>query len=111
MEILIAWLVTSVSLFVISRLPLGIEIDSFGKAVVSALVFGVLNALVKPVVSTLALPITFITFGLFALVVNAIIFGLAALLVKGFRLKWGVWSALIGSVVLSLLNSLIYQLF
>lgn len=109
-SLLIAWLVTSVSLFIISKLPTGVEIDTFQKAIVSAAVFGILNALLGPILGLLALPITFLTFGLFAIVLNAIIFGLAAYFVTGFRLRWGFWSALIGAVALGLINSLIYQL-
>ncbi|MGH2413757.1 MAG: phage holin family protein [Microcystaceae cyanobacterium] len=109
--LLIAWIVTSISLFIISKLPTGVEIDSFQKALISAIVFGILNALLRPVLGFFAFPITFITFGLFAIVLNAIIFGLAAALVTGFRLRWGFWSALIGAVLLGLINSLIFQLF
>ena len=109
-SLLVAWLVTSVSLFLISKLPTGVEIDTFQKAIVSAAVFGILNALLRPVLGLLAFPITFITFGLFAIVLNGIIFGLAAYLVTGFRLRWGFWSALIGAVALGIINSLIYQL-
>ena len=109
-SLLIAWLVTSVSLFIISKLPTGVEIDGFQKAIWSAAVFGILNALLRPILRLLAFPITFVTFGLFSIVLNAIIFGLAAYLVTGFRLRWGFWSALIGAVALGLINSLIYQL-
>jgi putative membrane protein len=109
-SLLIAWIVTSVSLFLISKLPTGVEIDSFQKAMWSAVVFGLLNAFLRPILGFLAFPITFLTFGLFAIVLNAIIFGLAAYLVTGFRLRWGIWSAVIGAVALGLINSLIYQL-
>lgn len=109
-SLLIAWIVTSVSLFLISKLPTGVEIDSFQKAMWSAVVFGLLNAFLRPILGFLAFPITFLTFGLFAIILNAIIFGLAAYLVTGFRLRWGVWSALIGAVALGIINSLIYQL-
>jgi putative membrane protein len=109
--ILISWLVTTVSLFIISLIPfLGVEIDGFVKAGISALVFGLLNAFIRPVIAFLAFPFTFITFGLFSLVVNAIIFGLAAWLVPGFRLRWGFWSALIGALALTVLNSVIVQI-
>jgi len=101
--------VTTVSLLIISRLPVGVEIASLSKAVISAVVFGILNALVRPIIAFLAFPITFLTFGLFAIVINAIIFGLAAWLVPGFRLKWGFWSALLGGILLGVINSLIYQ--
>ncbi|GAB4240755.1 MAG: phage holin family protein [Stanieria sp.] len=108
--LLITWLVTAVSLFIISKLPIGVEIDSFGKALFSAVVFGILNALLRPVLAFFAFPITIITFGLFALVINAIIFGLAAALVTGFRLRWGFWSALIGSFALGVINSIIFKI-
>jgi putative membrane protein len=108
--LLITWLVTAVSLFIISKLPIGVEIDSFGKALFSAVVFGILNALIRPVLAFFAFPLTIITFGLFALVINAIIFGLAAALVTGFRLRWGFWSALIGSFALGVINSIIFKI-
>ncbi|MDX2215280.1 MAG: phage holin family protein [Oculatellaceae cyanobacterium bins.114] len=107
--ILITWLITAVSLFIISKLPLGIEIDSFNKALFSAAVFGILNAVLGPILRFLGTPITFLTLGLFALVINAIIFGLAAWLVEGFRLRWGIWSALLGAIALSIINSLIFR--
>ena len=107
--ILISLIVTTVSLIIISKLPTGVEIDSLQKAFVSAIVFGIVNALLHPILNILALPLIFLTFGLFSLVVNAIIFGLAAFLVQGFRLKWGFWSALIGSFALSIVNSIIFH--
>ncbi|MCT7974998.1 phage holin family protein [Laspinema olomoucense] len=109
-SLLITWLITAISLFIISKLPTGVEIDGFQKALISAAVFGVLNALIKPILQVLALPITFLTLGLFSLIINAIIFGLAAWLVTGFRLRWGFWSALIGTLALSFINSILFNL-
>jgi putative membrane protein len=105
----IAWVVTSVSFFIISKLPIGVDIDSFGKAMVSAAVFGLLNALVRPIFLLFTFPAVLITFGLFMIVINAAIFGLAAWLVDGFRLRWGIWSALLGAIALGFINSLLYQ--
>ncbi|MBE9181589.1 phage holin family protein [Oculatella sp. LEGE 06141] len=111
METLIGFIVTSlvtaVSLLIISKLPLGIEIDDFGKAVIAAVVFGLLNGLVKPVLFWLALPLTILTLGLFLIVLNAIIFGLAAWIVEGFRLRWGFGSAILGAIALSIINSIL----
>ena len=106
--LLVSWLVTSVSLFLISKLPTGVEISSFQKALVSAIVFGLLNAFVRPVIAFFASPFIFLTFGLFSVVVNAIIFLLAAAFVDGFSLRWGFWSALMGAFLLGFINSLIY---
>lgn len=107
---LITVLVTAISLLIISKLPLGIEVDSFGKAVIAGLVFGLLNALIRPVLTFLSLPLIIISLGLFYFILNAIIFALAAKLVEGFRLRWGIWSALLGAFVLSILNSVLGQI-
>ncbi len=107
---IVTWLVTAVSLLILSKLPLGIEIDDFGTALVSALVLGLLNAFVRPVLAFLAFPITVLTLGLFTFILNAIIFWLAAALVDGFRLRGGWLAALIGPIALGLLNGLLLAL-
>jgi putative membrane protein len=104
-------IVTAISLLIISKIPfLGVEIDSIGKALFSGLVFGLLTAFVKPILSFLATPITFLTFGLFAFVINVIIFGLAAKLVEGFRLRNGWISAILGAIALSLVNGILLKI-
>ena len=108
-SVAIAWLVTSVSFFIISKLPIGVDIDSFGKAMISAAVFGLLNALVQPLFVKNLEPSALPTYSLFAIVINAAMFGLAAWLVEGFRLRWGIWSALLGALALGFINSLLYQ--
>lgn len=109
-SLLITWVITSISLFIISKLPTGVEIDGFNKALISAAVFGILNALIRPILAVLAFPITFLTLGLFSIIINAIIFGLAAWLVTGFRLRWGFWSAIIGTLALSFINSILFAI-
>ncbi len=109
-QLLITWLVTSVSLFIVSKVPLiGVEIDDFNIALISAAVFGLLNAFVRPALVTLGQPINFLTLGLFGLLMNAIIFGLAAWLVQGFRLRHGFISAILGAFVLSFVMSVIFK--
>lgn len=103
------WLVTTISILIISRIPIGVEVDSLGKAVWSAALIGILNAILRPILIVLGIPFIIITFGLFLLVINAIIFGLAAKLIEGFRLRHGIWSALLGSFLLSLINSFLFQ--
>ncbi|MGK7887651.1 MAG: phage holin family protein [Crocosphaera sp.] len=105
MELLISLLVTAISLLIIAQLPIGVEVDNFGKAIVAAIIFGILNALLRPVLDILSIPLTILTLGLFRLVINATIFGLAAVLVRGFRLRNGFWSALFGSICLTLVNN------
>ncbi len=108
--LLITWLVTAISFLIISRLPIGVEIDSFGKALISAAVVGILNGLLLPILAFFTLPFIFLTLGLFFFVLNAIIFGIAAAIVPGFRLRYGFWSALIGSIALAVINSVLSNL-
>ncbi|MBX3011848.1 MAG: phage holin family protein [Caldilineaceae bacterium] len=110
-DFIASWIVTTISLLIISNLPLGIEIRSFRTALIGALVLGLLNALLLPILQFLAIPITFLTLGLFSFVVSAIVFALAARLVDGFYLRNGFWSALVGSILVGILNSLIFWIF
>lgn len=108
MEWLIIWLVTAVSLLIISRIELfGIEIENFGTALIVAVVLGLLNAVLRPVLNFFSFPLLLLTFGLFSVVVNAAVFGVAAAVVNGFELRRGCLSALIGPILLGLLNSII----
>ncbi|MBC6481516.1 MAG: phage holin family protein [Hormoscilla sp. GM7CHS1pb] len=108
-QIVVYWLVTSVSLFIISKLSfLGVEIDSFEKAMISAAAFGILNALQVPAFQYFGLPLNMLNITLVAILINAIIFGLAAALVSGFRLRGGIVSALLGSLALGFINSFLF---
>ena len=112
--ILTTWLITTICFLIISRLPIGVEIDSLGKAIFSAAIFGVLNAILGPVLKFFALPLNVITFGLFQPVINliilALVFGLAAKLVEGFRLRHKLWSALLGALSLTIVNSILLKI-
>lgn len=107
-------IVTAVSLFIISKLPIiGVEIDSFGKAVFSALIFGILNALVAPVMWLIDLGprVTDVLIaGPIHFVVNVIIFALAAALVPGFRLNNKILDPILGAILLTVLNTVIHHL-
>lgn len=107
---LVPALVTAVSLLIISRLPIGVEIESWQKAVIAGIVFGILNGIVRPILFWLTIPVTILTLGLFLFILNGLIFALAAKLVEGFRLRYGFWSAILGSFLLGLTNSLFFQL-
>ncbi|MEA5568142.1 phage holin family protein [Anabaena sp. UHCC 0399] len=108
--LIITWLVTAISFLIISRLPIGVEIDNFGKALITAAVFGILNALLLPLLTLFTLPFIILTLGLFFFVLNSIIFGLSAAIVPGFRLRYGFWSALLGSLALAIINSILLRL-
>jgi putative membrane protein len=103
---LVHWAITGISLWVASHLFRGLKFDSTGALVVSALLLGLANAIVKPLLIVLTLPLTLVTFGLFLLVINALMILLVAALVKGFRVS-GFWTALFASIFISLLSVVI----
>lgn len=108
MELVIVWAVTAISLLIISRIGLfGVEIENFGTAIVVAAVLGLLNAILRPILSFLSFPLLILTFGLFSIFINAAVFSLAASLVSGFELRRGCFSALVGPIALAALNTII----
>jgi len=96
-------IVTAVLLLLVSNLVRGVYVQDFGSALVGALVLGFVNAVVRPLMVLLTLPFTILTFGFFLLVVNALMLWLMAALVSGIRVQ-GFGPALLGSLVLTLLN-------
>lgn len=103
MDLLIRWLLNALALALTAWIVPGIDVTGAGALVVAALVIGLLNALVKPILVVLTLPITILTLGLFLLVLNALLFWLAAAIVPGFSVA-GFLAALLGAVVMAILG-------
>ena len=95
--------ITAALLLLVANLVPGIQVRGFGSAFLGALVLGLVNAFVRPLMILLTLPLTILTFGLFLLVVNALMLLLVGALVPGLRVQ-GFGSALLGSLLLTLLN-------
>jgi putative membrane protein len=104
---LITVLVLALSLWLISKLPLGIEIDNAWHALVGGAVIGILSSIGHLFPSWLHKASAILTLGLLPLISSVIVFGLAAWLVEGFRLRWGIWSAILGAIALSIVNSIL----
>jgi putative membrane protein len=102
---LLHWAITAASLWVASRLFKGLKFESAGALIISALLLGLANALVKPLLIVLTLPLTLVTFGLFILVINALMILLVAWIVKGFKVS-GFWTAFFAAIFISLLSVL-----
>ena len=97
------WLVTAIALGVASRLVPGVRVESGSVLVIAALVLGFVNAVVRPLLVLLTLPLTILTLGLFYLVVNGIAFALAAWLVPGFQVA-SMGSAVGGALVVAIVS-------
>lgn len=106
MPFLTQWAITALALWVASYIFKGVKFDSAGALIVAALLLGFANAIVRPLLIMLTLPLTLLTFGLFLLVINALVILLVSALVKGFRLS-GFWTAVFASLFVSLLSMLI----
>lgn len=98
--------VTAALLLIVANLVKGIQIEGWGAALLGALVLGIANACVRPLMIILTLPLTLLTLGLFLLVVNGLMLQLTAALTPGIKVA-GCGTAIIGSIVLSLFNLLI----
>ncbi|WP_066457423.1 phage holin family protein [Castellaniella caeni] len=104
MMLLLVWILNAVALLVVAYLLPGITVASFGSALIAALVLGLLNAIVKPLLVLLTLPLTVVTLGLFLLVLNALVFWFAGSILKGFQVD-GFWWAVIGAIVYSIVST------
>lgn len=106
MKILVRWLLLAAALLLVAHLCPGVAVSNFRSALVAALVLGLLNTLLRPVLVLLTLPVTVLTLGLFLFVINALLFYFAASLLDGFQVA-GFGAALVGSLVYSLCGMVI----
>jgi putative membrane protein len=105
-KLLVRWLLLAAALLLVAHLYPGVTVTSFGAAMGAALVLGLLNTLVRPLLVLLTLPVTILTLGLFLFVVNALMFWAAASLLDGLNVA-GFTAALIGSLIYSLCGMVI----
>ena len=103
MKLLLKWLCSAAALLTVAYLYKGVAVTSFTGALIAAAVLGALNAVVRPILVLLTLPVTLVTLGLFLFVVNALMFWAAAGLVSGLNVA-GFGAALIGSLIYSVLQ-------
>lgn len=104
MRMILLWILNAVALLAVAwLLPTSIHVASFGSALLAALILGLVNALVRPVLLVLTLPVTLLTLGLFIFVLNGLMFWLAGSLIDGFVVA-GFWPAVLGSMVYSVVS-------
>jgi putative membrane protein len=112
MHLILRWIISALALLALPYVMSGIELKSFYSARLVALVLGLLNAVVRPVLILLTLPVTILTLGLFILVINALLFWFVGSFVAGFHVG-GFWTAFFGAILYSLItwaaNALIFE--
>ena len=108
MKILMRIIITSIVAFGLSKILKGIHVDDFWAAIVLAIVLAILNGILKPILIILTFPITIVTFGLFLFVINAAIIIIADNMMNSFKVD-GFWWALLFSLLLSIVTSILYK--
>ena len=106
MRLVLKWLLSAVALLVVAYVYSGVQVNSFVSALIAAAVIGLLNAVLRPVLVILTLPVSIVTLGLFLFVINALMFWSASGLLNGFHVA-GFWAALLGSLIYSALGLII----
>ena len=101
-HLLVAWMINTISLFLLPYLMPSIQFDSFVTALTSALMLGLVNAVIRPVLALISLPITILTMGLFTFVLNGLLFWLVSHVIPGFQVA-GFWSAVGGAFLYSVI--------
>lgn len=109
MNLIIRLLLTAVAVVILAKFLPGVQVAGFTGAIIVAIVLALLNAILKPILIILTLPITIVTLGLFLLVINAIIILLAANFLDGFSVN-GFWTALLFSLLLSLMQAILFSI-
>jgi putative membrane protein len=103
MRILLVWLLNTLALIAVAYLMPSITIADFKSALIAALILGLVNAFIRPVLILLTLPVTVLTLGLFILVINGLLFWFVGSVVKGFIVE-GFWSGVIGAILFSVVS-------
>ena len=109
MRILFLWLINTIALFALPHLLDSVQVDSLSAALLAALLLGLVNTLIRPILILLTLPVTFLTLGLFIFVINGLMFWFVADLVQGFRVE-SFGSAILAALVYSLISWLLSAL-
>ena len=103
LELILVWLLSAVALMAVAYLIPGVQVNSFKSALLAAVIIGLINSLLRPVLAFISFPITVLTLGLFYLVLNGLLFWLAGSLIRSFRVE-GFWSGVFGAITYGIIN-------
>jgi putative membrane protein len=109
MKLILRILLTALAVVILSKILPGVQVVSYTTAILVAIVLGLLNLIVKPILIILTLPVTILTLGLFLLIINALIILMAGYFINDFHVD-GIWWALLFSLLLSFLQSILYSI-
>lgn len=106
MKLLLIWFLNALALLTVAYVLPGIHVDGFAAALVAALILGLINTLLRPLLILLTLPVTVVTLGLFILVINGLLFWFAGSVLKGFEVS-GFWVGVLGALLYGIFSSVL----
>ena len=109
MQLIVIWILNALALLTVAYVLPGISVDGFTSALIAALILGLVNTLLRPLLILLTLPVTVVTLGLFILVINGLLFWFAGSVLKGFEVS-GFWSGVAGALLYSIFSSVLSML-
>lgn len=104
--LVVAWFISAVSLLIVGHIIPGFEVQSFGSALIAAVIIGLINATIGLFLKIITIPLSILTFGIFLLVINALMLMFASSVLSGFTVS-GFWAAFFGAIVLAIVNMII----
>lgn len=105
MSLILLWFINALALLLVAYLLPGVHVAGFGAALIAAIVLGLVNTLIRPVLVVLTIPITLVTVGLFLLVINGLMFWLVGSILKDFAVD-GFWWAMLGAIIYSVISTI-----
>lgn len=109
LQLLVVWLINTVALLAVAYLMPSVQVSSFGSALVAALILGLVNAVIRPILILLTLPATLLTLGLFIFVINGLLFWFVGSILQGFVVA-SFWSGVLGAILYSIVAWLLSAL-
>ena len=110
MRLILIWICNALALLAVAYLLPGVHVDGLSSALIAALVLGLVNTLLRPLLILLTLPVTVLTLGLFILVINGLLFWFAGSVLKGFEVS-GFWVGVLGALLYSIISSVLAMIF
>jgi len=109
MRLLLHWLLNAIALLIVAYVVPGVAVSNFTVALIAAVLLGFANAVIRPILVLLTLPVTILTLGLFLLVINGLLFWAVSGLIAGFEVH-GFWTGVLGALVYSVLTAFLWML-
>lgn len=109
MRLILVWFINAVALLAVPYVMPSISVSSFGTALIAALILGLVNAIIRPILVILTLPVTLLTLGLFIFVINGLLFWFVGNALEGFHVA-GLWAGVFGAIVYSVISWLLSAL-